>query len=169
MSPPVGFYSMQRWADAPDYDTLKCISCKILPCLARVIFRKKCRKGLFRQLLHGIVKPERLRQKVAEQREEKQLLKFKTMHNIRESKEYQLAKDWEKAVNDYGFNPKRFAAAIPDMHPTLQQSLYRLIKECIVVMADETRRYDDRNRASHEEAKCIMEYLNANGRNIPLR
>ena len=91
------------------------------------------------------------------------------MHNIRESKEYQLAKDWEKAVNDYGFNPKRIAAAIPDMHPTLQQSLYRLIKECIVVMADETRRYDARNRASHEEAKRIMEYLNANGRNIPLR
>ena len=51
----------------------------------------------------------------------------------------------------------------------MNQSLYRLIKECIVVMADETRRYDDRNRASHEEAKRIMEYLNANGRNIPLR
>lgn len=48
--------------------------------------------------------------------------------NIRESKEYKLAKDWEMAVNNYGFNPKRFAAAIPDMHPTLQQSLYRLIK-----------------------------------------
>ena len=29
----------------------------------------------------------------------------------------------------------------------LQQSLYRLVKECIVVMADETRNYDDRNRA----------------------
>ena len=39
----------------------------------------------------------------------------------------------------------------------------------IVVMADETRNYDDRNRASHEEAKCIMEYLKANGRHIPLR
>ena len=89
------------------------------------------------------------------------------MHNIRESKEYQLAKDWEKAVNDYGFNPKRFAAAIPDMHPTLQQSLYRLIKECIVVMADETRRYDDRNRASHEEAKAIIEFLAENERYIP--
>ena len=72
--------------------------------------------------------------------------------DIRESKEYQLAKDWEMAVNNFGFNPKRFAAAIPEMHPTLQQSLYRLIKECIVVMADETRRYDDRKRASHEEA-----------------
>ena len=89
--------------------------------------------------------------------------------DIRESREYRLAKDWEMAVNCFSFNPKRFAAAIPDMHPTLQQSLYRLIKECIVVMADETRRYDDRNRASHEEAKQIMEYLNENGRNIPLR
>lgn len=89
--------------------------------------------------------------------------------DIRESKEYQLAKDWEMAVNNFGFNPKRFAAAIPEMHPTLQQSLYRLIKECIVVMADETRRYDDRNRASHEKAKRIMEYLKENGQYIPLR
>ena len=89
--------------------------------------------------------------------------------DIRESKEYQLAKDWEMAVNNFGFNPKRFAAAIHEMHPTLQQSLYRLIKECIVVMADETRRYDDRNRASHEEAKRIMEYLKENGQYIPLR
>ena len=87
--------------------------------------------------------------------------------DIRESKEYRLAKEWEMAVNSYAFNPARFAAAIPDMHPTLQQSLYRLLKECIKVMADETRRYDDRNRASHEEAKRIMEYLKANGRHIP--
>ena len=48
--------------------------------------------------------------------------------DIRESKEYRLAKEWEMAVNSYAFNPARFAAAIPDMHPTLQQSLYRLIK-----------------------------------------
>ena len=87
--------------------------------------------------------------------------------DIRESREYRLAKDWEMAVNSFSFNPERFAAAIPDMHPTLQQSLYRPIKACIKVMADETRRYDDRNRASHEEAKQIMEFLNENGRNIP--
>lgn len=55
--------------------------------------------------------------------------------DIRESKEYRLAKEWEMAVNSYAFNPARFAAAIPDMHPTLQQSLYRLLKECIKVMA----------------------------------
>ena len=84
--------------------------------------------------------------------------------DIKESKEYRLAKDWEMAVNSFSFNPERFAAAIPDMHPTLQQSLYRLIKACIKVMADETRRYDDRNRASHEEAKHIMEYLNEHGK-----
>ena len=48
------------------------------------------------------------------------------MDNIKESKEYQLAKDWERAVNDYGFNPKRFAAAIPEMHPTLQLSLIHI-------------------------------------------
>lgn len=59
------------------------------------------------------------------------------MDNIKESKEYKLAKEWEMAVNSFSFNPKRFAAAIPDMHPTLQQSLYRLFKECIIVMADE--------------------------------
>jgi len=89
--------------------------------------------------------------------------------DIRESKEYRLAKEWEMAVNSYAFNPARFAAAIPDMHPTLQQSLYRLIKECIKVMADETRRYDDRNRAAPEEAERIMGYLRANGRHIPLK
>ena len=90
-------------------------------------------------------------------------------NEIRESREYRLAKEWEMAVNSYNFNPKRFAAAIPDMHPTLQQSLYRLIRECIKVMADDSRRYDDRNRASHEEAKDIMEYLDKHGRNIPLK
>lgn len=73
------------------------------------------------------------------------------------------------AVNSYNFDPKKFAAAIPSMHPTLQQSLYRLIKECIKVMADDSRRYDDRNLASHEEAAGIMTYLNEHGKNIPLR
>ncbi len=73
------------------------------------------------------------------------------------------------AVNSYDFDSKKFAAAIPSMHPTLQQSLYRLVKECIKVMAEESRRYDDRNRASHEEAVRIMTYLNEHGKNIPLR
>ena len=98
---------------------------------------------------------------------QRELIKIKNM-DIKESKEYRLAKDWEMAVNSFSFNPERFAAAIPDMHPTLQQSLYRPIKASIKAMADETRRYDDRNRASHEEAKHIMEYRNEHGKNVPL-
>ena len=58
--------------------------------------------------------------------------------NIQESKEYRLAKEWEMAVNSYSFDPRKFAAAIPGMHPTNQQSLYRLIRECIKVMADDS-------------------------------
>lgn len=73
------------------------------------------------------------------------------MDNIRESKEYRLAMEWEMAVNSYSFDPRKFAAAIPDMHPTLQQSLYRLIRECLKVMADDSRRYDDRNRVGIPE------------------
>mgnify|MGYP001774707396 CR=1 FL=1 len=89
--------------------------------------------------------------------------------NMQESREYRLAKEWEMAVNSYNFNPKRFAAAIPDMHPTLQQSLFRLIKECIKVMADDSRHYDERNRASHEEAKRIMRCLREHETFIPLK
>ena len=59
--------------------------------------------------------------------------------DIKESKEYRLAKDWEMAVNSFSFNPERFAAAIPDMHPTLQQSLYRLIKAKRGTMTNETK------------------------------
>ena len=65
----------------------------------------------------------------------------------------------ENALNDYGFDYSVFAASIPLMHPTLQQNLYKLLKECLVVMADDKRLYDDRNRASHEEAKDIVAYL----------
>lgn len=87
--------------------------------------------------------------------------------NIEQTKEYQLAKAVEGGLNDYSFNAKNFAAAIPMMHPTLQQSLYRLIRECLKVMADDSRRYDDRNRASHEDAKTMLEYLQEKGQPIP--
>lgn len=87
--------------------------------------------------------------------------------NIEQTKEYQLAKSVEGALNDYSFSGKNFAAAIPVMHPTLQQSLYRLIRECLKVMADDNRRYDDRNRASHEDAKSMLEYLQEKGKPIP--
>ena len=87
--------------------------------------------------------------------------------NIEQTKECQLAKAVEGALNDYCFNAKNFAAVIPMMHPTLQQSLYRLIRECLKVMADDNHCYDDRNRASHEDAKAMLEYLQEKGRSIP--
>ena len=86
--------------------------------------------------------------------------------NIEQTKEYQLAKEVEGGLNDYSFNAKNFAAAIPMMHPTLQ-SLYRLIRECLKVMADDSRRYNDRNLASHEDAKAMLEYLQEKGQPIP--
>lgn len=87
--------------------------------------------------------------------------------NIETTKEYRLAMDMESALNSYNFDPNVFAASIPFMHPTLQQNFYKLIRECLKVMADNDRYYDDRNKASHEEAKGIMAYLKENGRPIP--
>lgn len=89
--------------------------------------------------------------------------------DIKESREYRLAKDWEMAVNNYSFQSGSICSSNTDHAPDTAQSLYRLIKECIKVMADDSRRYDERNMASHEEAKCIMEYLKEHGRNIPLK
>lgn len=91
----------------------------------------------------------------------------KKFDNLKETKEYRLAMQVENALNDYGFDYATFAASIPQMHPTLQQKLYKLLKECLVVIADDKRRYDDRNRASHEEAKDIVAYLEENGHYIP--
>lgn len=89
------------------------------------------------------------------------------LDNIRETKEYDLAMQVERALNSYNFDGSVFAASIPMMHPTLQQSFYRLIKQCLTVMADDSRYFDDRNEASHREAKAIIEYLRENGTYIP--
>ena len=53
----------------------------------------------------------------------------------------------------YGF--KKFAETVKLYHPTLQQSLFRLIREIINVQADGNRYYDARNRASHEMARKL--------------
>lgn len=84
------------------------------------------------------------------------------------SKELELAQQVELAINSYSFNNKKFAVAIRDMHRTNQQSLWRLIKECILVFADDNYPTDPRNRASHEEAKEMMEFLKVHGRPIPM-
>ena len=91
----------------------------------------------------------------------------KKFEDLRETKEYSLAMQVKDALNDYGFDCAAFAASIPYMHPTLQQNLYTLLKECLAVMSADKWRYDDRNRASHEEAKDSVAYLKENGHYIP--
>lgn len=80
---------------------------------------------------------------------------------LSESCEYKIAKKLEHAVNNYSFNPDRFAEAIPYMHRTLQQSIFRLIKSCICYMAKvDSGRIDDRNRASYEMCKVLIDTVN---------
>ena len=54
--------------------------------------------------------------------------------NINESREYKAAKELERVLNDYGFNPDRFTAAIPSFHKTLEQNR-------------DDKKYDDGNKS----------------------
>ena len=74
---------------------------------------------------------------------------------IENSREFKVA----RALNDYGWNEKRFALATTTFHQTLQQTLFRTIVEILKVYADPQRRTDLRNEASKEGAKKLMEVL----------
>lgn len=77
---------------------------------------------------------------------------------LQNSREYKIAMELAKAVNNYSFNPDRFAESIPYMHRTLQQNIFRLIRSCICYMAQaDSGRIDDRNRASHEMCKALVD------------
>ena len=65
----------------------------------------------------------------------------------------------ENALNDMCFDYKKFAESIKYFHSTLQQSLFRLVREIIYVQADDERYYDARNKASHEVAKKLMKVI----------
>ena len=76
------------------------------------------------------------------------------------SREYQAAKQLEEALNDYGFNCKKFAEAIPTFHKTLEQNFMRLIIACIKFMADDSNRAIDlRNQGSHQAAVILAKAL----------
>ena len=78
---------------------------------------------------------------------------------IENSREFKAAQELERALNDYGWNEKRFALATTTFHSTLQQTLFRTIVEILKVYADPQRRTDLRNEASKEGAKKLMEVL----------
>ncbi len=62
----------------------------------------------------------------------------------------------EDMVNDYGFQDKKLAEKMANNHPTLQQSFMRMCANFIQRMAEKTY-YDDRNKASVEYAKSIVD------------
>ena len=76
-------------------------------------------------------------------------------HLNENSKEFKAAKELENALNDYGWNPKRFALATMTFHKTLQQSIVEILK----VYASPERRTDLRNEASKIGAQKLMEVL----------
>lgn len=78
---------------------------------------------------------------------------------LENSREFKAAMELEKALNDMCFDYKCFGESIKYFHPTLQQSLFRLIREIIYVQADEERHYDARNKSSHEVAKLLKEII----------
>ena len=43
--------------------------------------------------------------------------------DIQNTREYKAAEDLERALNDYGWNPERFAESTRFFHRTLQQNL----------------------------------------------
>jgi hypothetical protein len=78
-------------------------------------------------------------------------------YELENSREFKAAKELEHALNDYGWNEKRFASAVTTFHRTLQQALFRSIVEVIRIMGSEDYGYDLRNKASHEICKRIVE------------
>lgn len=80
------------------------------------------------------------------------------MHDTN-SREYKAAMALEDAINDFGWNPKKFAQACTTFHRTLQQSLFRTIVEVLICYADENRGTDARNQASKEGSQQILKVL----------
>ena len=76
---------------------------------------------------------------------------------IEGSREYKAAQELERALNDYSWNPKRFAESTRYYHRTLQQELMRTIVAIIQMVGDESYGTDLRNQASHELCRKIID------------
>lgn len=77
--------------------------------------------------------------------------------DIQNSREFKAAQDLERAMNDYGWNPERFAESTGCFHRTSQQELMKTIVSIIKMMGDDGYRTDLRNKAAHELCKRIVE------------
>lgn len=83
------------------------------------------------------------------------------------SKEYKLAKEIERAINDYGFNNKKFAETLGTFHKTLESNFTRLLVECVRYLAADNRYIDGRNRNSQKVAKILNDALEQNDWCLP--
>ena len=59
-------------------------------------------------------------------------------------------------LNNFSFNPAQFCEEMTKEHRTIQQSFTRLCVYWLSTCADENYRYDERNKASHEVAKALI-------------
>lgn len=63
----------------------------------------------------------------------------------------------EDAINNCGFNPKRFAESTVTWHRYIQNELFKLAIWIIKTYGSDDYRYDDRNCYAHETAKKILQ------------
>ena len=92
---------------------------------------------------------------VTKNESERKMERFETEN----SREFKAAQELARALNDYGWNKKRFALTTITFHKTLQQALFRTIVEILKVYADPQKRTDLRNEASQKGAEKLMEVL----------
>ena len=84
-------------------------------------------------------------------------------HNLENSREFKAAKNLEDALNDMCFDNKKFTAAIPTYHRTLQQNLMRRIVQIVLFMADEENVGTDlRNKGAVRTAQILREAIEEN-------
>ena len=78
---------------------------------------------------------------------------------IENSREFKAAQELARALNDYGWNEKRFALATTTFHQTQKQTLFKSKVEKIKVYAEPQKRNDIRNEAKKKKKKKLMEVL----------
>ena len=71
------------------------------------------------------------------------------------------------SLNSFGFNSKAFVETMLREHKTLQQSFMREIIMPYLKALSETTNYDDRNEASVNLAKAIMQRTTEDERCLP--
>ena len=76
--------------------------------------------------------------------------------DLQNTKEYKAARALEEAMNDYGWNPQRFAESTRLFHRTMQQQLLKTVVAIIRTVGSDDYCTDLRNCASHELCKRIL-------------